>query len=71
MLAEVNRVQTADSGLQVSHLTKTFRKNQAVRDVTFGVQRGEIFALLGPNGAGKSKVLRNHIFPLPSPLKNF
>ncbi|MFM7173233.1 MAG: ATP-binding cassette domain-containing protein, partial [Caldilinea sp.] len=27
---------------------------QALRGVTFSVQRGEIYALLGPNGAGKT-----------------
>ena len=54
-LAEMYRVRDADSGLRVSHLSKRFKKNQALDDVTFGVQAGEIFALLGPNGAGKSK----------------
>ncbi|MBP9686323.1 MAG: ABC transporter ATP-binding protein [Candidatus Doudnabacteria bacterium] len=30
---------------------------EAVRDVTFSVQAGEIFGLLGPNGAGKTTIL--------------
>jgi ATP-binding cassette, subfamily A (ABC1), member 3 len=37
-------------GLQVQHLTKSFGRNTAVDNVSFGVKRGEVFALLGPNG---------------------
>lgn len=37
---------------------KAFRSVVAVEDVSFEVQRGEIFGLLGPNGAGKTTLLR-------------
>ncbi|OIW24386.1 hypothetical protein CONLIGDRAFT_636587 [Coniochaeta ligniaria NRRL 30616] len=47
----------ATDGLRVVHLTKTFGKNTAVDNVTFGVKHGEVFALLGPNGAGKSTTI--------------
>ena len=40
--------------LAVQGLTKAFRGLVAVRDVSFGVRRGEILALVGPNGAGKT-----------------
>jgi branched-chain amino acid transport system ATP-binding protein len=40
--------------LQVQHLSKAFGGNQAVNDVSFDVQAGEMLALIGPNGAGKS-----------------
>ncbi|KAL6918070.1 hypothetical protein ACHAPO_000117 [Fusarium lateritium] len=46
-----------EHGLRVMHLTKTFRDNTAVDNVTFGIRRGEVFALLGPNGAGKSTTI--------------
>src|SRR6202044_941786 len=36
------------------HLAKSYGQNQAVRDVSFEVEKGEVFALLGPNGAGKT-----------------
>ena len=44
--------------LQVTHLRKEFDTVLAVDDVSFEVQRGEIFGLLGPNGAGKTTTIR-------------
>ena len=40
--------------VSVEHLRKAYGDNLAVRDVSFEVQKGEVFALLGPNGAGKT-----------------
>ena len=44
--------------VQVSHIAKSFGSIKAVRDVTFEVDKGEIFGLLGPNGAGKTTTIR-------------
>jgi ABC-2 type transport system ATP-binding protein len=44
--------------LEVSHIAKSFGSTQAVADVSFAVERGEIFGLLGPNGAGKTTTIR-------------
>jgi ABC-2 type transport system ATP-binding protein len=44
--------------VEVSHLAKRFGKTQAVADVSFTVEPGEIFGLLGPNGAGKTTTIR-------------
>jgi ABC-2 type transport system ATP-binding protein len=40
--------------LTVSGLTKVYGGRAVVRDLSFSVRLGEIFALLGPNGAGKT-----------------
>ncbi len=44
--------------LTVSHLKKSYGAFEAVRDISFSIAEGEIFALVGPNGAGKSSTLR-------------
>jgi ABC-2 type transport system ATP-binding protein len=44
--------------VSVSHVAKTFGETQAVADVSFDVEQGEIFGLLGPNGAGKTTTIR-------------
>jgi ABC-2 type transport system ATP-binding protein len=40
--------------IAIEHLTKTYGEHVAVRDLSFSVAVGQIFALLGPNGAGKT-----------------
>jgi ABC-2 type transport system ATP-binding protein len=44
--------------LRVENLKKFYGTIQAVKDVSFNIQEGEIFALLGPNGAGKTTTIR-------------
>ena len=49
-------VKTLNSELAISveKLTKRYGDLTAVKDISFEVERGEIFAFLGPNGAGKT-----------------
>jgi ABC-2 type transport system ATP-binding protein len=44
--------------IEVQHLTKKYGPVTAVEDVSFRVERGEIFGFLGPNGAGKTTTMR-------------
>jgi ABC-2 type transport system ATP-binding protein len=44
--------------IKVDNLTKKFGEIVAVDNISFEVNKGEIFAFLGPNGAGKSTTIR-------------
>ncbi len=44
--------------IRVENLVKNFGELTAVDNISFNVERGEIFAFLGPNGAGKTTTLR-------------
>lgn len=44
--------------IHVQNLVKTFGSFSAVNDVSFNVEKGEIFAFLGPNGAGKTTTIK-------------
>lgn len=43
--------------IEIEHLNKRFAEVQAVRDLSFHVKQGELFAFLGVNGAGKSTTI--------------
>ena len=44
--------------IEVHQLTKRFARHEAVRGISFSVNKGEIVGFLGPNGAGKTTTLR-------------
>lgn len=54
--------------LVVEGLTKRFSNGKGIEDVTFTVNKGEVFGFLGPNGAGKSTTIR-HIMGFMKPDK--
>jgi ABC-2 type transport system ATP-binding protein len=44
--------------LELKNLKKYYATQKAVDDISFSIERGQIFGLLGPNGAGKTTLLR-------------
>lgn len=45
--------------LEVVNLSKSYGKNEVVKNVSFRVEEGEIAVLAGPNGAGKSTIIKS------------
>ena len=44
--------------IEVSGLKKSYKENHVLKDVSFTVRKGSIFALLGSNGAGKTTIIK-------------
>ena len=44
--------------IEVNHISKRYGQVTALSDVSFAVDRGEVFGLIGPDGAGKSTMFR-------------
>lgn len=54
--------------IEVIDLTKDYGHGRGVFDVSFNVEKGEVFGFLGPNGAGKTTTIR-HIMGFSRPQK--
>ncbi|MBR6800697.1 MAG: amino acid ABC transporter ATP-binding protein [Eubacteriaceae bacterium] len=44
--------------LQVNHLSKSFGKNEVLKDIDFSVKKGDVTSIIGSSGSGKSTLLR-------------
>ena len=44
--------------ISLRHISKSFKTVQAVKDISFEVNSGELFGLIGPDGAGKTTLFR-------------
>ncbi|MBI2439832.1 MAG: ABC transporter ATP-binding protein [Lentisphaerae bacterium] len=44
--------------IEIEHLTKSFGRVQAVKDLSLTIPQGELFCFLGPNGAGKTTTIK-------------
>ena len=44
--------------LEVQHLSKTFGKNEVLKDIDFSVRKGDVTSIIGASGSGKSTLLR-------------
>lgn len=54
--------------LSVSNINKSFGKNKVIDNVSFELQKGDIYGLIGSNGAGKTTIMR--LITQLSPLKS-
>ena len=43
--------------IQIENVKKSFGSFEVIRDLTFSIQKGEIFGIIGPNGAGKTTTI--------------
>lgn len=60
-LCKTFKVKTKEAGLSGSFksiFSPTFREIEAVNNISFEVEKGEILAFIGPNGAGKSTTIK-------------
>lgn len=63
-----------DNVIEVTNLSKQYKKQMAVDKVSFEIKRGSIIGLVGPNGAGKTtimKMLGGLVFPTEGEMKIF
>jgi len=56
----------SNSAIALDRVTKRFGRTEAVRELSFAVDRGEMFGLIGPDGAGKTTTIRMMCGLLPA-----
>lgn len=52
--------------LKLKNISKAYKKNQALNNVSLEIKQGEVFSIIGPNGAGKTtliKIISNYLSP--------
>jgi ABC-2 type transport system ATP-binding protein len=48
----------SDFAIEITGMSKSYRRTRAVRDLTMRVPRGSVYGFVGPNGAGKTTTIR-------------
>ena len=51
-------MDTQNPVVRLSHIKKSFGKNEVLKDISLDVMPGEVVAVIGPSGGGKSTLLR-------------
>ena len=46
------------TSIEVKNISKSYGKVKALQDVSFSIEKGEVFGLIGPDGAGKTSMFR-------------
>ena len=54
----MNGMNGKESIVVVKEISKSYGTVEALKEVSFAVERGEIFGLIGPDGAGKTTLFR-------------
>ena len=44
--------------LEVEHISKSFNKTEALRDISFSLEKGQAVSIIGSSGSGKTTLLR-------------
>ena len=44
--------------LEADHIQKRFAEKMVLKDISFSIEKPEIFGLLGPSGSGKTTLIR-------------
>jgi ABC-2 type transport system ATP-binding protein len=57
-VAAVQRELKRAAAVEVNSLSFSYKERQALNDLAFSVERGEIFGFLGPNGSGKTTLFK-------------
>lgn len=50
---------TENKILEISHLKKSFGKNEVLKDINMTINKGEVISIIGSSGSGKSTLLRS------------
>lgn len=57
VLYEIIKIQPLETILSIKNLNKRYGTLQALKNVSFIIQKGNVYGILGPNGSGKSTTL--------------
>ncbi|MFA6431239.1 MAG: ATP-binding cassette domain-containing protein [Candidatus Margulisiibacteriota bacterium] len=57
MISENSAPENSNNIIEISQVSKKFKKIPAVSNLSLQIKRGEIFGLIGPDGAGKSTLI--------------